>query len=99
MSSTTSPIQGAHIRIARPTDNIEALKPFYLEGLGFTTLYEAQNHNGFDVWMVGHVPQTTFSSSETNVNSAYHLELIHARARPFRRQGADAGQFVGVLPT
>jgi hypothetical protein len=56
-------IANAHLRIARPTDNIEALKPFYIDGLGFEILYEFKDHDGFDGLMLGH-PSAT-----------YHLEL------------------------
>ncbi|MEO0929858.1 MAG: VOC family protein [Pseudomonadota bacterium] len=44
----------ATLRIARPTDDIEALKPFYINGLGLDILYEFTDHDGFDGLMLGH---------------------------------------------
>lgn len=41
------------LRIARPTDNIDALKPFYRDGLGFDLLFEFHDHDGFDGAMFG----------------------------------------------
>ena len=47
------PIAGAHVRIARPTNDLAALKTFYCEGLGFGVLYEFAGHDGFDGLMLG----------------------------------------------
>lgn len=41
------------LRVARPTDSIETLKSFYVDGLGLAVLYEFRNHDGFDGLMVG----------------------------------------------
>lgn len=41
------------LRIARPTDDIDALLPFYCEGLGLTVLHRFENHDGFDGVMLG----------------------------------------------
>lgn len=41
------------LRVARPTDNIEALIPFYRDGLGLRVLYRFENHDGFDGVMLG----------------------------------------------
>ncbi|KHN94835.1 Fe(2+) transport protein 3 [Metarhizium album ARSEF 1941] len=53
----------AHLRVARPTDNIDALLPFYRDGLGFEVLLRFKNHDGFDGIVLGHR------------DAAYHLEL------------------------
>jgi catechol 2,3-dioxygenase-like lactoylglutathione lyase family enzyme len=42
------------LRVARPTDDLEALLPFYRDGLGFDVLYRFQGHDGFDGVMLGH---------------------------------------------
>lgn len=47
------------LRVARPTDNIEALKSFYVDGLGLKVLYEFTDHDGFDGLMVG-APQCPY---------------------------------------
>ena len=51
------------LRVARPTNDLAALRHFYVEGLGLTLLYAFVGHDGFDGLMVGH-PQ-----------AAYHLEF------------------------
>lgn len=40
-------------RIIRPTDNLEALLPFYRDGLGLTVLDSFQGHDGFDAIIMG----------------------------------------------
>lgn len=40
-------------RIVRPTDNLEALLPFYRDGLGLTVLDSFQVHDGFDAIIMG----------------------------------------------
>ena len=51
------------LRVARPTNNLEALIHFYRDGLGLSVLYEFRGHDGFDGVMLGH-PQ-----------APYHLEF------------------------
>lgn len=51
------------LRVARPTDDLAALRHFYVEGLGLQELYAFTNHDGFDGLMLGH-PQ-----------APYHLEF------------------------
>jgi catechol 2,3-dioxygenase-like lactoylglutathione lyase family enzyme len=51
------------LRVARPTNNLAALRRFYVEGLGLQELYSFTGHDGFDGLMVGQ-PQAT-----------YHLEF------------------------
>jgi hypothetical protein len=46
-------LSGAHIRIARPTNNIAALLPFYRDGLGLEVLADFSGHEGFDGIMLG----------------------------------------------
>ncbi|KAG5982847.1 hypothetical protein E4U55_001254 [Claviceps digitariae] len=55
----------AHLRIARPTDNIEALLPFYCNGLGFKLFNEFKGHDGFDGVML----------APPGTNPGYHLEF------------------------
>jgi hypothetical protein len=51
------------LRVARPTNNLEAIARMYVEGLGFNILGAFENHRGFDGVILGH-PHTT-----------YHLEF------------------------
>ncbi|EKM99359.1 MULTISPECIES: VOC family protein [unclassified Acidocella] len=48
-------LSAVQLRVARPTDNIEALIPFYRDGLGLDVLCRFENHNGFDGIMLGKV--------------------------------------------
>lgn len=59
----SAPIASAHLRVARPTNNIEALLPFYVDGLGFKKISEFHDHAGFDGVMLGHD------------GAGYHLEF------------------------
>ena len=36
------------LRVARPTDNLDALIRFYRDGLGLQILYRFENHDGID---------------------------------------------------
>jgi len=51
------------LRVARPTNNLAAVRHFYTAGLGLRELYAFGGHDGFDGVMVGH-PQ-----------APYHLEF------------------------
>jgi catechol 2,3-dioxygenase-like lactoylglutathione lyase family enzyme len=53
----------AKLRVARPTNNLAALRHFYVDALGLQELYAFAGHAGFDGLMVGQ-PQ-----------AAYHLEF------------------------
>jgi catechol 2,3-dioxygenase-like lactoylglutathione lyase family enzyme len=53
------------LRIARPTDNIDALLPFYVDGLGFQILARFGDEDGFSGVVLGHPRQP------------YHLEFTH----------------------
>ena len=58
---------GAILRVARPTDHLEKVVRFYVEGLGLQRLGSFVDHEGFDGVMVG-MPGT-----------AYHLEFTRKR--------------------
>ena len=55
------------LRVARPSDNLDALLQFYQQGLGFTLLYRFEDHDGFDGVMLGHE------------QAPYHFEFTRAR--------------------
>ena len=62
------PAGGAPImRVARASDNLEALRGFYGDGLGLQVLYRFHDHDGFDGIMLG-AP-----------GAPYHLEFTRAR--------------------
>lgn len=51
------------LRVARPTNDLAALRHFYVEALGLSELYAFAGHDGFDGLMVG------------QAEAAYHLEF------------------------
>ncbi|KAG6005983.1 hypothetical protein E4U21_007476 [Claviceps maximensis] len=67
----------AHLRIARPTDDIQALLSFYCNGLGFKLVERFKNHNGFDGVML--TPPSFASDSapgtDADASAGYHLEF------------------------
>ena len=63
----------AHLRIARPTDNLERIVDMYVGGLGFERLGGFEGHSGFDGAMIGHA------------GSGYHLEFTHQRGHQVGR--------------
>lgn len=82
----TPPTTGAHLRIARPADNIDSLRPFYITGLGFTVLYEFHDHSGFDGIILGHA------------NAGYHQEFTTKRGQSAGRAPTDDNLLVFYLP-
>lgn len=42
-----------HLRIARPSDDLDALIPFYRDGLGLEVIASFKDHDGFDGIMFG----------------------------------------------
>ncbi|KAI1130110.1 prolyl endopeptidase [Nemania abortiva] len=74
----------AHLRIARPTDSIPALLPFYVDGLGFEVKGSFADHEGFDGVFL------TLPSSPSTPGSGYHLEFTqHASHRAGRAPTQD----------
>jgi catechol 2,3-dioxygenase-like lactoylglutathione lyase family enzyme len=54
-----------HLRVARPTDDLEAVIRFYRDGMGFEVIGSFADHAGFDGVMLGHP------------GWGYHLEFTH----------------------
>lgn len=61
-------VEVAQVRIARPTDKLEALVAFYRDGLGLAELYRFTDHGGYDGVIFG-LP-----------GRAYHLEFTQRHA-------------------
>lgn len=57
------------LRVARPTNRLEALAGQYVRGLGFSVLGGFEDHDGFDGVILGHPHQP------------YHLEFTCKRGR------------------
>ena len=58
------------LRVARPTDNLAAIKKMYLSGLGLKVLAEFGGHGGFDGVVLGHP------------NHPYHFEFTSQPGHP-----------------
>lgn len=76
----------AHLRVARPTDDLAAVVRFYRDGLGFEVLSEFRGHDGFDGVMLG------------RAGAAYHLEFTHAAGHPAGRAPTADHLLVFYLP-
>lgn len=74
------------LRVARPTDDIEALLRFYREGLGFDVLYRFTDHDGFDGVILG------------NRGAPYHLEFTRAHGHFAGRAPTQDHLLVLYLP-
>ncbi|KTR84183.1 glyoxalase [Novosphingobium barchaimii] len=74
------------LRVARPTDDIDALLPFYRDGLGLEVLYRFDGHGGFDGVMLGHP------------DAPYHLEFTRTETHPAGRAPTQDNLLVFYLP-
>lgn len=74
------------VRIARPTERLEQVVRFYVDGLGLTVLESFRDHEGIDGVMVG-LP-----------DAPVHLEFTRHRARPAGRAPSDDHLLVFYLP-
>ena len=76
----------AHLRVARPTDDLAAVVAFYRDGLGFEVLHEFRDHDGFDGVMLG------------RAGAAYHLEFTRKAGHKAGRAPTDDNLLVFYLP-
>ena len=74
------------LRVARPSDDLDALLPFYVDGLGFKLLYRFQDHEGFDGVMIG------------AEGAPYHFEFTHAQGHQAGRATSQDQLLVFYLP-
>jgi catechol 2,3-dioxygenase-like lactoylglutathione lyase family enzyme len=74
------------LRVARPTDDLDALLPFYQQGLGLKILYRFEDHDGFDGVMLGHE------------RAPYHFEFTRARGHTAGRAPTRDNLIVFYLP-
>ncbi|MDQ2772091.1 MAG: VOC family protein [Bacteroidota bacterium] len=74
------------LRVARPTDNLPALRRFYCDGLGLMQLFAFNDHDGFCGLMLGH-PQ-----------APYHLEFTHQPGHLVGRAPTADNLLVFYLP-
>lgn len=74
------------LRVARPTDNLDALLAFYRDGLGMELLYSFENHDGFDGVMLG------------KKGAPYHFEFTRAHGHAAGRAPTQDNLLVFYLP-
>jgi catechol 2,3-dioxygenase-like lactoylglutathione lyase family enzyme len=75
----------AHLRIARPSDNLDPVTAFYRDGLGFEVLGEFRDHDGFDGVMLG------------QPGASYHLEFVRRAGHPAGRAPSEDNLLVFYL--
>jgi catechol 2,3-dioxygenase-like lactoylglutathione lyase family enzyme len=76
----------AHLRVARPTDDLAHVIKFYRDGLGFDVLGEFCDHDGFDGVMLG------------RKGAAYHLEFTRKAGHEVGRAPTQDNLLVFYLP-
>lgn len=76
----------APLRVARPTNDINALLPFYVDGLGFAELLRFGEHDGFDGVMLG------------LSQASYHLEFTTKKGHDAGRAPTQDNLLVFYLP-
>jgi len=76
----------AHLRVARPTDNLQAIADMYKKGLGLDVLSHFEDHEGFDGIMLG------------NPEMPYHFEFTHHRGHEAGRVPTQDNLLVFYIP-
>jgi catechol 2,3-dioxygenase-like lactoylglutathione lyase family enzyme len=76
----------AHLRVARPTDDLSAVVRFYRDGLGLDVLSEFKDHEGFDGVMLG------------RRGAGYHLEFTRKKGHQAGKALTEDNLLVFYLP-
>jgi catechol 2,3-dioxygenase-like lactoylglutathione lyase family enzyme len=76
----------AHLRVARPSDDLAGVVRFYRDGLGFEVLCEFKSHDGFDGVMLG------------REGAAYHLEFTRKAGHKAGKAPTQDNLLVFYLP-
>ena len=74
------------LRVARPTDHLDAIAAMYRDGLGLETLASFVDHDGFDGVILG------------QPGARYHLELTHHRGHRVGRAPTQDHLLVLYVP-
>jgi catechol 2,3-dioxygenase-like lactoylglutathione lyase family enzyme len=74
------------LRVARATDDLDGLLPFYRDGLGLGVLYRFEDHDGFDGVMLG------------RTGAPYHFEFTRARGHGVGKAPTRDNLLVFYLP-
>jgi catechol 2,3-dioxygenase-like lactoylglutathione lyase family enzyme len=84
--STTDALATAQLRVARPTDDLDAVVKFYRDGLGFAVVGRFADHDGFDGVMLG------------RAGAGYHLEFTRKAGHPAGKAPTRDNLLVFYLP-
>ncbi len=76
----------AHLRVARPTDNLQVIASMYAQGLGLQVLAHFEDHDGFDGIMLG------------NPTMPYHFEFTHHRGHSVGKAPTQDNLIVFYIP-
>jgi len=74
------------LRVARPSDDLEALKNFYVNGLGMEIIDQFKSHDGFDGIMMGHK------------GWPYHFEFTHVAGHVAGKAPSEDNLIVFYVP-
>ncbi len=75
-----------HLRVARPSDDLDGVVKFYRDGLGFDVLCEFKDHGGFDGVMLG------------RNGAPYHLEFTRKAGHEAGRAPTQDNLLVFYFP-
>ena len=75
-----------HLRVARPTDDLDAVVHFYRDGLGMKVIGEFKGHHGIDGAMLG------------SKGAAYHLEFTQTAGHMVGRAPTNDNLLVFYVP-
>jgi catechol 2,3-dioxygenase-like lactoylglutathione lyase family enzyme len=76
----------AHLRVARPSDDLDAVVRFYRDGLGLAELHRFEDHDGFDGVMLG------------SPDGTYHFEFTRKAGHRAGRAPTEDNLLVFYLP-
>ena len=76
----------SQLRVARPTDNLQAVIQFYRDGLGLEIIASFENHAGFDGVMLG------------QPGGLYHFEFTHQQGHSVGRAPTPDSLLIFYLP-
>jgi catechol 2,3-dioxygenase-like lactoylglutathione lyase family enzyme len=74
------------LRVARSSDNLDKLLPFYRDGLGLDVLYRFEGHDGYDGIMLG------------REGGPYHFEFTSRPGHVARRAPTEDNLLIFYLP-
>jgi catechol 2,3-dioxygenase-like lactoylglutathione lyase family enzyme len=86
MVNEPAALAAAHLRVARPTDDLAAVVRFHRDGLGFEVIGSFTDHDGFDGVMLGHAV------------AGYHLEFTRKTGHAVGKAPTQDNLLVFYLP-